>query len=456
MALDGQPTASQLLTFCDSLAGELKLAWPLFGMAAPGEFGTLASLSDLTRSKIMGDGQARDGQSYVGLGSPAWQSQAAQLLSGHARHTHADVFFSSELRQLVALLDNQISAYMPTGWSYLATSGQAHVLDYHLTRLNAINPNTPATPTLNATLTAVSNPSGTLPNLSAGNAPGIIYTLVGSADYYESLPSPACTPNALTGSQNAYLFQGPGNVPNGVSKVRVYRPLIGVPGVCYWDQDALVTPGNPFPVLTITQPDANLRRDVQPPSWMQCLMTPEFAALWAWAYAGQGQARGQQIVPAGNLLYSSNAMLSPYNVLLGPSNGFVGASNPSSGAQFGNSQITGTGSQTYAPGVLATTNMPTANIQGYAGTMGIQARVTSALNGSCTPTLTYTYMDAANGQNIQTATGVAGSAFSGTGIGSLSTFAISAGRLVLSATVTGVSGTTTGGAFVVEGAIRSY
>lgn len=352
---------------------------------------------------------------------------------------------------------------LPTGWKYAASSSQAHTFDFHLTRLNAIHPNTPSTPTLNGTLTAINDPGGTLPNCLAANAPRIVYTLVGANDYNELLAAPECPQVALIGNQNAYSLQLPGSVPTGIFKARIGRGYFAGPvGIYFWDQDVVVTPGSAFAPIIVRQPDANLRRDISPPSWMSALVPPEFACEFALAFAtaaGSSNPLGFGLagVPAGGgaLQFGAANMLSPNNVLCGPSSGFVGMGNSAGTAQFGVSTITGANTQTYAPGAIQTANMAAANIQGFAGASGLQCRVTSVLNGSCIPTLTYTYLAAATGQTVQSAT-LLGSAFASSAVGSLATFAVPAGQLVLSVSAVSISGSATSGAFVVEPSIRAY
>ena len=452
---DGMPSASQLLLYADNLAGVFKAAYGLMGVNAPGEANTLASLAATAKTALLGDGVA----SY-GLGAPLWQGQIAGTLANLVTSFRYDVFWKP-FRPLCTQLDNLVKYNLPPGWNYMTNSTQAHVLDFELTRKNAIHPLTPSTPGSAGTLAGIPDSAGALPNTSAGNAPRVIYTLVSPFDYIESLPGAECTQVALTGANNAYSLTITGTVPSNVAKVRVYRTLVGgATGTYYWDQDVSVSGGAAYPVITLRNGDSALRQDISPPSWMSCLVTPELATFFALCFAGVAGGVGplgfglvsQPAVSAGTQLQAPH-MLSPINVLAGPSNGYLGLGNTAQTGVFGVSQVTAANTQTFTPGALQTANAPSANVQGFAGATGMQARVISALNAACTVSVSYTYLDAAHGQLVQTAT-LTSSAFGGTAIGNLAAFAVPVGRLVLSVTVTAIAGANAG-AFVVEPTIRT-
>lgn len=453
---DGMPQANQIQAYTDDLAALLKAAYAYLGTNAPGETGTLAALANAKKTAILGDGVT----SY-GLGAPAWQSAVSGGLASLAGRCRYDLFFSTQMQPLMGQLDNLVKSNLPMGWQFRTSPSQAHAFDFHLSRLNAISPQTPPTPTLNATLSPQLIAGGQLPSCVSQVAPRVVYTLVGAVDYVESLPSPEAPQVALSGSQSGYIASLPGNVPTGVYKARIYRTLVGgASGAYYYDQDVQTIPGQTFPLVSITAGDASLRQDIQPPQWMSAMLVPEAAALFALAFASSSAATSPlgfglsgSASPA-SLMFGTANMLSPLNVLAGPSNGYVGVGNQPGSVQFGVSHITGTNAQTYTPGAIQAANVATANIQGYAGSTGVQARITAACDTAPTLAITYNYLAAPTGQTIMTDT--ASAAFTGAAVGAAASFGIPAGRLVLSATVTGCSGGVGAGTLVNEPSIRAY
>ena len=448
MPLDGMPSASQVTLFTDSLAAVLKYSYANLGLLASGDTASASFYSDLARKKILGDGG-----SNPGLGAPTWERNVSGALNSLAAGCRWDGFFASRMQTLVSQLDSLVASYLPSGWKFPTTSTQAHLIDMHLTRLNAISAATPATPTSTPVLTAAHNALGALPSVSSGSAPRVVYTLVGALDYNESLPSGEATQVALSGSSNAYSMAVSGVIPSGITKVRVYRGVIGgATGAYQWDQDVTVSAGGTFPAITILQPDSQLRADIAPPSWMSAIITPEFAAVFALAYGSSASTSNTSGSSTPGVSLSANGMLSPANVALNPANGLLGVGNPASTAIFGTSTITGSGTQTYSPGTIQTANNSLANVQGFLGSAGgLRARVTSALTGGvCTLSFSYQYLAAATGQTVQTQSSVSFPAFSTGSLGDTVTFVPTAGRLVTGVTITSVSGAATGGTVVVE------
>jgi hypothetical protein len=168
---------------------------------------------------------------------------------------------------------------------------------------------------------------------------------------------------------------------------------------------------------------------------MCCPILPESALALALAYSYA--ASGASWLP---LQLSAWGMLSPWNVILGPSNGVLGLGNTEQSGQFG-VRVIGTG---YTQGGYATSNNSAGNAQGFAGAMGLRARITVATNALATLTPTYTYFDAAHGWG-HPQTGVASAqAFTATSVGSFIDFDIPAGRIVQSVTSDTVSGAASG------------
>jgi hypothetical protein len=448
MPLDGMPTSAQILTYTDSLAAVVKYLYSALGINASGDVSSSSYYSDLARKKILGDGG-----SNPGIGAPGWQSNVKGTLNSLAASTRWDVFFSSRMQGLASQLDSLVASYMPSGWKFSSTTSQAHAFDFLLTRMNANSSATPVTPTTTPALAAANSALGALPNVASGSAPRVVYTLVGALDHNESLPSPEATQVALTGSQNSYNVTISGTVPSGIYKVRVYRSVVGgATGAYQWDQDVAVSAGGTFSPITILRPDSKLRADVAPPAFLSCMMTPEFAAAFALAFGSSASTFNPTSAASTGVTLATNGLLTPINVALNPSNGLLGLGNPASSAVFGTSTVTGAGTQTYSAGTIQTSNNAAANVQGFAGSAGgLRARITSVLaTGTCAVTISYTYLQASTGQTIQTATGVTSASFGSTAVDQVVTFSVAAGRLVLSATVTGVSGAATAGTIVIE------
>lgn len=440
-SMNALPSAAQMILYTDARGKVLELGAPLFGLGLPGETGTLAAQEALALAAILGDGSGAN----PGLGSALWQQMVTSDLKSAGGYARYD-YWASRQSNLMRTLDSLVQNGLPNGMVFAA----ARPTDGWLTRLNGAY-GVPTTPPAAGALTAVQNAAGALPPATAGAAPRVVHTLVGATDEYESLPTGEATQVALTGANNAYTYQIAGTVPAGVRKVRLYRSLFGAPagGPYFWDQDVAVTPGAAYPAMQILQGDANLRTDFSPPSWMQCLLRPSAAALFALAFATLPQG-GQVGQP---LAYALNGMISPGNVALGPENSYLGVGNTPQSATFGAGLLTGVGVSSSTPGNIQTINNFQTDVQGFAGAMGLQARCTAALNGTLTPTLSYTYYDAAHGWgNLQTVSGITPtSAFNMSPMGAVLRFPIPAGQVIRSVTETGVAGTASSGAWIYEG-----
>ena len=437
MSITGAPTAAQIALYTDARAKVLEGAYPLLGMAGPGETGTLAALEAAALTAILGDGTSGS----PGLGSPAWQGLVSDALKSAAAGARYDSLFARQ-SLLMRTLDDLVQGALPSGWRF----GAPRPFDAHLTRLNGAA-GAPATPAAAGTLTAVQNSAGALPSTSSGSAPRILHTLVGSNDELESLPTTEAVQVAIAGANNSYTYQIAGTVPSGIRKVRIYRSSFGSSGAPYgWDQDAAVSAGSAYPAIAILQPDSLLRMDWQPPAWMQCALRPAAAALFALAYSAA-------LASGGLIQFSSSGMLSPGNILLAPANGFIGIGNPTQGALFAQSHLTALNTSVSVPGGIQLLNSPAQNMQGFAGAIGLRARCIAALNGTLTPTITITYCDAAHGWGSAQTTGglTPSTSFSTGAVGDTAVYTIPAGQLVQAISETAVSGTATSGSWVYEG-----
>jgi hypothetical protein len=476
--LRGAPTVAQVQLLCDQLSTPFKNNRGALGLNALGEAATLASDFNTARLKILGDGGAN-----YGLGNPDWINLVKSPLDSCVQNGRWDILFSRLMRTgqgfagLMASLNSQVSANLPSGWVF-TNATILQYLDSWLTRINgaygasvAQNPSGAlATPPSIGVLTAGYNAAGALPVFASGNCPRCVHTLVGAQDWYESLPSALATQIALAAPNNSLTYQIPGVVVAGTKAVRVYRGVVGGgAGIYYLDQTVRtgLVVGAAFPAITLLNTDQNLRTDWIPPAWACCLIGPEAAVLFALALS----AAGTGTIDAQLLQFAIGNMVSPWNVALNPSGsyptnlagGFLGLGNPAQSGQYGIGTLTGAATATFVAGTIQGVNNPGTNIQGFAGGIGCQARVTTALAAAGTVTLNFVCYDSIAGWGTNVPVNGIAAAFGGTTLGSLATFAIPNDangnkRIVQSVTLASVSGFSSAtGVFVVESPqIRSW
>lgn len=404
-------------------------------------FNTLTTACQALRGKVLGDG------TQVGLANANFKSQLNVPFSSKITSSKYDRNFQKTDRNIVSLLNSNVSGNLPPSWSF---SGLLP-LDGYLTRCNANNSSTPATPGSAGTLTGVTTSGGSLSTTTSGNAVYVVHTLVGSADYFESQPSAEATRVALTGSKNSYTYQIASTVPTGVTKVRVYRSLQpGTSTQWYYDQTVSVIAGASYPAITIYQPDSMLRQDWVPPLWCGCMMTAEFATVYADSTATLPVTQSVDTLP---LAYNSATMLSPGNVMMGPSNGWMGDGNVPQGSIFETHDV----STTVVTGTIQSANLAANNIQGFAGSLGKGAqslivRTTTNLNNTYHPVFTVTYFDATHpcSGSPTTATGVVTSADFAGSTPETVYITVTAGRLVTAVTETSHTGSAATGVILTE------
>lgn len=454
--LNGLWTVTQVTNYLDSLATVVKNNQSRLGQAIPGETGTLASDFYAALRDIVGDGTT----TYPGLGQPLSQGKVRPHLEGAVKYTRHDTIFNTLCREMMNELDAFVRERIPDS-RLASTRGQwtmtdttyTHPFDTYLLRANATaspTVGTPASPTLTA-IGPSTNTGGRMGEVSGSNRPYVVYTYVGDKDWKESIPSAEVQIAALAAPNNAVNVAIAGNVPTGVTKIRIYRSLYGSGSAAtkYWVKDVTAKAGASHPTIHLLENDLELR-DYRPPSWCSCLIVPEAAYLYALAFA---------TLIGDVYAFDSTAMLSPQNVALAPANGFLGLGNIDQHGIFVTAVESGF---TLTQGSIQTSNIASGGIQGFAGayglgTGGLRARVTSAINSATTTvTIDYTYYDATNGWgNAQNGTGLVSDQFTGTAIDSTATFDVPAGRVVRSVTPT--SSTPTSGEWLIEAEpIRSY
>lgn len=436
--------ASDVITVLDAYAREFAAAYPGLGLGLVGEVGTAAVAAINGKAQMLGGIGADGVTSYPGISNTDLKAALASGADVAIQQLRADALFQRLARSPIASLDNQVLTSLPAGWA-LSSPSSVHYINNWLLRVNAAHTGVPATPAAAGVLTATSTAGGAMPLTSAGSAPRVLHTLIGANEWDESQPSPEATQVAITGSQNGYTYQIAGLVPAGVTYVKVYRSFFNAAGAPYgYDQKVAVTPESAYPPIYLTQRDFSLQTQWNPPVWLSCMQRPEAAVISALAYALAGLSG----IRAGQpLTLLAPNMMSPANVLLGPSNAFLGLGNTVQGGQFGARTI----GSAYVAGAISTANNAPTGVQGFAGAIGLQARVTSAIDAAGTIQATYTYYDAAHGYgNAQTAT-TSAVAFSGTAPGSLAVPVVPAGRLVVGIPSDNPAGQTSG-AYIWEAA----
>jgi hypothetical protein len=432
---NGLPSASDLEKWFDAWASLFKAEWPVIGIGDPSETATGAALAAAARAKIMGDG----GTNY-GLQSAGIKTLSGQFIEQLARSENYASKFGF-LRQPINLLDVMVKGLVPSVWNWNDLTNQKRSLDLWLQRLNATAAGAPAKPTGTPVLTATTG--GSIPNVVSGSAPRFVYTFVkAGSDWLESQPSAVAVQIALAGANNAYSVTGIQNpIPAGVDTIRCYRGLIGGgAGIWFWDQDVACVAGSAPPAFKLTQGDSFLRQDISPPVWLQVLFGPEAAFLFMNAVASVGQRTAQLAIDARGMLSESNAAL-------GPVNQFLGRGNQINDGTFA-TWVGGTGTTL---GTIRTANDAGQIIQGFAGGVGLQARVTGVLDANGTVNVTYDYLDA-TGAHVGATTGAIAITAA---VGSVADLGIAAGRLVTGVTAVAVVTSTTGTIVIEAKPVRS-
>ena len=421
------PLAGEWQSFFDGIAGMTKLMAPTLGKGDTGETGTVAALAEAFHAL----GTSNEAVSNGVIGRLRWDTTASEIF-----------------RSLLIDQEARMDAAKPDEWT-LRTPVQIHPMDSYLMRLNGT-----ASPLVSGsttpgviTLTASSQTTGLLPPMTS-DAPFVVVTWVGDADWKESTPSAAVQGGTLASPNNAYTVTIAGVVPAAVFKMRLYRTLRGgtISGPFFYAGEYAVTAGATVSGVFLLKPDSLLRVDIVPPSWLSCLVPAEAATVYA-------LANGQYTTASARYQYQTGHLLSAQNVVLVPANALLGYDNTESTGRFKTVTITGSGAtQTPADGLISATSQPTVNIQGHGGALKLRLRVLAAVGGNGTVTISYTYSDAGTGYAATaTATGVTAT-LAATAVGSLAVFTITAGRLIKSVTITSVSGFVSGtGTLAVEG-----
>jgi hypothetical protein len=442
----GMPSPAATQTFMDALAAWTKRVVTPHGVGAAGETTTLAFYAGQAWAQIMGDNGANPG-----IDNAAIKTALETPLSAWKAGSRYDLYAGQFMRALVSPFEQALLNALPkytdsvsgqlVQWNF--ATGGLHALDAHLVRLNGCHASCPSTPTGTPSLTAATG--GSIPSVSSGSAPRFAYSFVGAQDYFESLPSLEAPQVALTGDKSAYTvgsIQNP--IPAGVFKIRCWRGLPGgAAGVYSWLKDVSCTPGSAPPTVTLTEPDIQLRQDIQPPSFGQALALPEFALAFLLAFAALQTSGAAQ---NGQLSISSNGMLSPANVALGLAAGILGLNNPAQSAVLGQ-WISGA----FTNSSVQTANSTSLGLQGFQGAAGgVQAHVTALLNaGASLSAIGYTYVDSGHPTTPQAGT-IAGPLALSAAVDATVDLAIPAGRIVK--TITGVTvGTATTGTIQFEG-----
>jgi len=395
MATFGMPTAADLLKVLDPLGAGLD-SWhaSAIGWGVPdGSDSTLWSgLYRTARSKVMGDGS-----SEYGIENAELKLLLSQPMDDLYLGTRQDQVLANACRRIVDSLDQQIIVSAPSGWRFYDANGR-RPLDMWLSRLNGSGPSVPATPSHTPVATAATG--GALPESASGDAPRIKLAYVGAYDHLESQPCTASSQVAITAGKSAYTVTLPsGNVPSGVTKVRVYRQFFNNSGAgdpFYWDQDLAVTAGVAFSTytLTLTQPDALLRTDISPVTWCSALIIPATAQVLMYVNAALVTGVGRYSYPT----MTDAAMLSEHNCVPNRTDEYHGLTGKNAHVEFGRWDLSGA----YGATGPLLANLANEGAQGYLGGYGLSAYVVSVLDAPITITgYTATYFDATNPRSAQ-------------------------------------------------------
>ena len=456
--IKGAPTVGQTQLLLDGQASIVKAGW-----------NSLAAIQAVNTAKLtamFGDGTAAN----PGLGNADWFAAIDSNLITQQTFFRPDKVFKRLITGLGGFIysfDQQVKNYLPGGRSFLS-AGVAHAFDAWLTRQNGLFGGTTGTPApvasavLAAGWTLTPATGGSIPSMASGSAPRVVITQIGASDFLESPPSAASGQFAISGASDAYqilpaVWGGGAVVPAGVYKLGIYRQAVGGTGAYFWDQDVAVTPGQAYPTITLTNPDAVLRTDWQPPVWASCLLLPEAAALFALAYS-TSMAGGVDAQP----VYAANGMISALNVAAGRSDSFLGVGNTPTTGTFLSAVVTGASAATATAGGLQTANVAAKSLQGFAGALGLQARITAALSGAATVNVGYTFYNSVAGLSTPQA-GSLSATFGATAAGTVAAFTVPTDAngnpvIITAVTLTSISGAGgSGGSFVIEAAPpRSY
>lgn len=436
----GMPLPADILTIFDNQAAIFKAQWPNIGSNAPSETTTLAAKAQAAIDKILGDGTTTN----PGIANSDLQARLQQAL----RQLPIAFRYDSIFRQCgptFTAFDNWVASNLPSGWNLNSSDG-ARAGDLWLRRLNAANSGVPAsvvavTPTLAATTGGAVGQSGVI---------RVKFTVTSSnGDWLESQPSTGSSTITLTGKNNAITVTISGTAPVS-GYVNVYRQIAGsgAGDAYYYDQRVAITSAAAYPAITCVLSDQDLRRDIQPPSWLQCMMLPEAALLYALCYTTQGATVGAQM---GLPSLQASGMMNPANVTLNPSYidasntlGFLGMGNPPSSGQLAQWIATA-----FTEGAFPASNVVASRLQGFAGAVtgvssggGVRLRTVVVLSANAPITnLIYYWYDATHALDgaVQGPTTIAAPGTLNSAQGSTLDVGIPAGRLV-----TRVSGFTVG------------
>jgi hypothetical protein len=203
-----------------------------------------------------------------------------------------------------------------------------------------------------------------------------------------------------------------------------------------WVGDYAVTESAVSPEIVLETAFNNIRWDINPPSWLQCMVPPDLAMLMSYAL---GQAGGGS-TDLEQLVVSAASMI-------------LGQGNPIDSMVFGKYVTT-----TYTQGSITTENNADLKQQGSAGARIIEAVVMKPINSAITPKINYKYYDESGGYGALTTTTnlTADAAFSGTDVGSRAVWTIPSNRLVREIHGVDFTGITSGEVWLTSRFVREY
>ncbi len=433
--ITNMPTGTDIIAVTDPYAAVVNVAYNSLGVGLSNETNTAAYYAAQARQAIE--------QAFPG---------AINTINTFTGLPHYDRMLKAGAYALFGALESQVNGNLPVGWNFGITNGVVHTLDSWMQRINGTALAAIAGATAAPVIAATGVQGGQIPNCTSAYCPLVQFTYVGAYDHIETLPTPSSAGVAISGNANALNVTIPGPIPSGITKVRMYRTLVGQSSPLCWAGDVAVTVGATNTVVTLSAGDQSLRSDINPPSWISYLWRPETAFLYNLAWSSSQASVYSSSDLFAPLTPSSVGMASANVVSMNPVNMFIGVGNnitPSSYA-FGLMQV---GSAYSASGFPLGLNNNIAYNQGFIGATGIRARSLVNLNGTYTPTISYTYYNASNplsGAALTQASATPTAGFAGTGVGEIITWNIPAGTVVTSINQTSATGTATAGQFIYE------
>ena len=236
MANSGYLSAADTILYCDSLAAVFR------GVVT--SLPAVNALAKAAQTSILGDGGTNAGLSNGDVKAAIKGNLPALVNAYDLTRVWAGQ------SALLSALDTQIRQSLPSAWNFLGNVSALHFLDAHLTRINA---------GAGAPVGGQSHRWHTDGRLQRAGRAARVFVVAMRPAWCIPLWARRITgepahrrghPGGALGSQNILCVPDRGNRAAGVTKVRLYRGLVGgVAGVYYWLKDVAVTAGAAYPAI---------------------------------------------------------------------------------------------------------------------------------------------------------------------------------------------------------------